>query len=104
MKEQDLCMAFFAVHGFFYEKEKCAVDYYGNDLTEVLRELETTEQGLTEEEAAKFIARWRIKSAEEIEEWISIASDYCDLMIKNRFGTANPFKNLNLQKITEAGV
>ena len=59
---------------------------------------------LTEEEAAKFIARWRIKSAEEIEEWISIASDYCDLMIKNRFGTANPFKNLNLQKITEAGV
>lgn len=59
---------------------------------------------LTEEEAAKFIARWRIKSAEEIEEWISIASDYCDLMIKNGFGTANPFKNLDLQKITKAGV
>lgn len=59
---------------------------------------------LTEEEAAKFIARWGIKSTEEIEEWISIASDYCDLMIKNRFGTDSPFKNLDLQKITEAGV
>ena len=59
---------------------------------------------LTEEEAAKFIARWGIKSADEIKEWISIASDYCDLMIKNGFGTANPFKNLDLQKITEAGV
>lgn len=59
---------------------------------------------LTEEEAAKFIARWGIKSADEIKEWISIASDYCDLMIKNRFGTANPFKNLDLQKITEAWV
>lgn len=59
---------------------------------------------LTEEEAAKFITRWRIKSAEEIEEWTSIASDYCDLMIKNGFGTSNPFKNLYLQKITEAGV
>lgn len=33
------------------------MDYYGNDLTEVLRELETTEQGLTEEEAARRLER-----------------------------------------------